>query len=93
MAQEDFAENSVRKIEVMTFRWKADLIHNFGSVMKCSFPEYREGSTKWTAEIGDCVQDFFSEALCLEYDERERAERIMKTDCSSWRHLKQTKLL
>ena len=42
---------------------EADLIHNFGSGMKCSFPEKREGLTEWKAEIGDCVQDICSEAL------------------------------
>jgi len=62
-AQEDRAENPVKKTEVMTFRLKADLIHNFGSGMKCSFPEHREGLTEWKAEIGDCVQDVCNEAL------------------------------
>jgi len=37
---------------------KADLIHHFGSGMKCSFPEQREGLTEWKAEIGDCVHIF-----------------------------------
>ena len=31
--------------------------------MKCSFPEHREGLTEWKAEIGDCVQDMYREAL------------------------------
>ena len=56
-AQEDRAENPVKKTEVMAFRRKADLIHNFGSGMQCSFPEHREGLTEWKAEIGDYVQD------------------------------------
>ena len=41
----------------------ADAIHDFGSGMKCSFPEHREGITEWKVEIGDCVQDLFREAL------------------------------
>jgi len=62
-AQEDRAENPVKKTEVMTFRLKADLIHNFGKGMKCSFPEHREGLTEWKAKIGDCVQDIYRDAL------------------------------
>jgi len=42
---------------------KADLIYNFGSGMKCSFPEHRVGLTEWKAEIADCVQDLRIEAL------------------------------
>ena len=62
-AQEDRAENPVKKIKPMAFRLKADLIHDFGSGMKCSFPAQREGLAEWKAEIGDCVQDLGSEAL------------------------------
>ena len=63
---------------------KADLIHNFGSGMKCSFPEYWEGLTEWEAEIGDCVQDIYREALFPKCsflrNVGEWAERVMKTD-------------
>lgn len=62
-AQEDRAENPVKKTEVMTFRLKADLIHNFGKGMKCSFPEKREELAEWKATIGNCVQEICSEAL------------------------------
>ncbi|WP_194549903.1 hypothetical protein [Zobellia nedashkovskayae] len=41
----------------------ADLIHDFGSVMECSFPAQRKGLTEWKAKIGSCVQDLGSEAL------------------------------
>ena len=62
----------------------ADSIHDFGLGMQCSFPEHREGLTEWKGEIGDGVQDFFREALCLEWtfsrNERQWAERIMRTD-------------
>ena len=56
------------KISLRKPKWwlsdeKADSIPNFGSGMKCSFPEHREGLTEWKAEIGDCVQDICSEAL------------------------------
>jgi hypothetical protein len=51
------------KTFLLVVECKADLTHNFISEMKCSFPEYRKGLTKWKAEIGDCVQGLSNEAL------------------------------
>jgi len=59
-AQEVLAENPVKKNQGDGFPIKkADLIHDFGSEMKCSFPAQREGLTEWKAEIGNWVQDPF----------------------------------
>ena len=40
------------KTFLLVVECKADLIHNFSAGMKCFFPEYRKGLTKWKAEIG-----------------------------------------
>jgi hypothetical protein len=62
----------------------ADLIHDFGSGMKCSFPAQRKGLTEWKAKIGDYVQDIAREALFSEWSflriEGECADRVMKID-------------
>ncbi len=42
---------------------KSGLKHDFGSRMRCSFPEYRERLTEWKAKDEDCLQDLCSEAL------------------------------
>ena len=36
------SDRTYREVQILQLR-KADLIHNFGSGMKCSFPEHREG--------------------------------------------------
>jgi hypothetical protein len=66
-------------------RWnfyQADAIRYFDSGMKCSFPEYREGLTKWKVKIEDCIQDLCREALFPEcsfsQNEGKCAYRIMK---------------
>ena len=62
----------------------ADLIHDFGLGMKCSFPAQRKGLTEWKAKIGDYVQDIAREALFSEWsflrNVGECAERVMKID-------------
>ncbi|MDE3741118.1 hypothetical protein [Maribacter polysaccharolyticus] len=54
----DFADTSVNKIEALTFRLQADLIHGFGVVMKRYFPAKRGGVVKWKAKYGDYGQGF-----------------------------------
>lgn len=51
--QEGFAVNSVKKIEALTFRLQADLIHGFGLGMKRSFPAQREGVAEWKVKSVD----------------------------------------
>ena len=59
----------------------ADLIHDFGSEMECSFPAQRKGLTEWKAKIGDYVQDLSREALFSECsfsrNVEECAERVL----------------